>query len=88
MKKIIDGVTCDTEKAKLLAEKFFPDKNDKKKEYTEALYITKSGKYFIYGKGGQNSAYGNGFGTTEVSEKINLIKKPTHTRDFSHELVG
>ena len=52
MKKVINGALFNTETAKLLG---FIEPEGKDKQYTyyskETLYRTKSGKYFIHGKG-------------------------------------
>ena len=56
MKKIIDGRTYNTETATLLCsyEYSYVSSFD---WYTEALYRTRKGAYFIYGEGHANSPY-------------------------------
>lgn len=56
MKKIICKVEYDTENAELLgkfASGFFGDSEG----YEERLYVTPSGKYFLYVNGGEDSIY-------------------------------
>lgn len=50
MKKIIKQTLCDTATAEEIGEARFEN-------FTEFLYRTKSGKYFIYGIGDENSRY-------------------------------
>ena len=57
MNKIIEGRRYNTESATLLAHwsvGFSPRDND---YYNEYLYVTKSGNYFLYGKGNAGSKY-------------------------------
>lgn len=50
MKKVIRGVLCDTATAEQIGEARFEN-------FTEFLYRTKFGKYFIHGVGDENSRY-------------------------------
>lgn len=56
MKKIIEGRVYNTETAKLLGEYTYSNRRDFN-YYSEELYRTKSGAYFIYGEGGPASRY-------------------------------
>lgn len=56
MKKVISGVLCDTDTAKVLGE-YEHEYKSSLHWYTERLYRTKSGKYFIYGEGHAASPY-------------------------------
>lgn len=57
MKKIIDGKLYNTETAKFLAEFESSDGKSSFAWYREALYITRSGNYFLYGEGHASSKY-------------------------------
>lgn len=61
MKKIIDGKLYDTETAKEIGEYSYGAINDFR-YFSETLYKTKNGNYFMYGEGGALSQY------AEVSE--------------------
>ena len=56
MKKVISGVLCDTETAKVLGE-YEHEHKSSFHWYVERLYRTKSGKYFIHGEGHAASPY-------------------------------
>lgn len=56
MKKIIEGRVYNTETAKLLGEFSYSNSRDFN-YFTEELYRTKSGAYFLYGEGGPASRY-------------------------------
>lgn len=56
MKKIIEGRVYNTETAKLLGEFSYSNSRDFN-HFTEELYRTKSGAYFIHGEGGPASRY-------------------------------
>lgn len=64
MKKIIDGSLYNTETAKLIGSydngRMFTDFD----YFEEELYLTRSGKYFLYGHGGGNSRYGEWHGNS------------------------
>ena len=56
MKKVICKVEYDTDTAALIAKRtdgYFGDP----KGYEECLYVTESGKYFLYVNGGEESIY-------------------------------
>lgn len=71
MKKVIDGALYDTETAKLLGEDSYSSPRDFR-HWVEELYRTKSGKYFLHGKGGAMTKYAVSVGLNEWSggEKI------------------
>ena len=56
MKKVIDGALYDTSTAKLLGEDSYSNPGDFQ-HWVETLYRTKSGKYFLHGKGGAMTTY-------------------------------
>lgn len=56
MKKVINGSVYDTDTAKKLAEDRFGNQSDFH-HWEEALYRTKSGRYFLHGEGGAASKY-------------------------------
>lgn len=55
MKKVIKKVLCDTDTAECLGEARYG--RTPEDSFTEYLYRTKSGKYFVYAKGGCLSRY-------------------------------
>lgn len=57
MKKVIKGAVCDTETATRLGT-CAHDTTSRLYRWSETLYRTKSGKYFIHGEGGPGSRYG------------------------------
>jgi hypothetical protein len=71
MKKIIEGAKYDTETAKFIGSDSFSNPGDFN-HWSESLYRTKSGKYFLYGEGGPMSRYSKVTGQNEWSggEKI------------------
>ena len=71
MKKVINGALYDTETAKLLGEDSYSNPGDFQ-HWVETLYRTKSGKYFLHGKGGAMTKYAVSVGLNEWSggEKI------------------
>ena len=56
MKKVINGALYDTETAKLLGQDSYSNPGDFQ-HWVETLYRTKSGKYFLHGKGGAMTKY-------------------------------
>lgn len=74
MKKVISGVLCDTDTAKMLGE-YEHDNKSSFHWYVEKLYRTKSGKYFIYGEGHAASPYAKKVAQSEWApgEAIKLI---------------
>jgi len=63
MKRIIDGLVYDTEKAEVVADYYYSHKGDFN-YIKEKLYKTSNGRYFLYGEGGPKTEYfenvGNG----------------------------
>ena len=76
MKKVIQGVLCDTSTAKYLGSASYLGDRDFA-HWNEALYRTKSGKYFLYGEGGPASRYAVTIGQNEWSggEKIQPLSR-------------
>lgn len=74
MKKVISGVLCDTDTAKVLGE-YEHEHKSSFHWYTERLYRTKSGKYFLHGEGHAASPYAKKVAQSEWApgEAIKLI---------------
>ena len=72
MKKIINGAKYDTSTAKLLGEWSNGLGYRDFKNFTEKLYRTKSGKYFIYGYGGAMTKYAESCGNNSWSGGSNI----------------
>ena len=89
MKKIIQGVLCDTSTAKYLGSASYLGDRDFA-HWNEALYRTKSGKYFLYGEGGPSSRYAVTIGQNEWSggEKIQLLSRETAMKWAEEYLDG
>jgi len=56
LRKVIKGCVYDTETAELIGDYIFGIPNDFNYRY-EALYITNSSRYFIFGEGGPQSPW-------------------------------
>ena len=63
-RKVIDGLLYDTEEAEEIASRSHGHAGDFE-HFSEALYVTDSGRYFIYGKGGARSPYRQRLGQGE-----------------------
>ena len=89
MKKIIQGVLCDTSTAKYLGKASYLGIRDFA-HWSEELYRTKSGKYFLYGEGGPASRYAVTIGQNEWSggEKIQLLSRETAMEWAEEHLDG
>ena len=89
MKKVIQGVLCDTSTAKFLGEASYLSDRDLA-HWSEELYRTKSGKYFLYGEGGPASRYAVTIGQDEWSggEKIQLLSRETAMEWAEEHLDG
>lgn len=74
MKRVISGVLCDTDTAKMLGE-YEHDCKSSFHWYTERLYRTKSGKYFLHGEGHAASPYAKKVAQSEWApgEAIKLL---------------
>lgn len=85
MKKVISGVLCDTETAKMLGE-YEHEHKSSFHWYVERLYRTKSGKYFIYGEGHAASPYARKVAQSEWApgEAIKLMP-PEAARQWAEE---
>ena len=64
MKRIIEGAKYDTETAKFIGSDSFSNSGDFN-HWSEKLYRTKSGKYFLHGEGGPMSRYSRVVGQNE-----------------------
>lgn len=89
MKKVIQGVLCDTSTAKFLGEASYLSDRDFA-HWSEELYRTKSGRYFLYGEGGPASRYAVTIGQNEWSggEKIQLLSRETAMKWAEEYLDG
>lgn len=89
MKKIVQGVLCDTTTAKHLGKASYLGSRDFA-HWSEELYRTKSGKYFLYGEGGPASRYAVTIGQNEWSggEKIQLLSRETAMEWAEEHLDG
>lgn len=58
MKKIIDGKRYDTDESQLIGEKTSGHSPRDFNHYSEALYLTRKGAYFLAGEGGPLTKYG------------------------------
>lgn len=85
MKKVISGVLCDTDTAKMLGEYEHEHKNSFH-WYMERLYRTKSGKYFIHGEGYAASPYAKKVAQSEWApgEAIKLLP-PEAARQWAED---
>lgn len=89
MKKNVQGVLCDTTTAKRLGKASYLGSRDFA-HWSEELYRTKSGKYFLYGEGGPASRYAVTIGQNEWSggEKIQLLSRETAMKWAEEYLDG
>lgn len=85
MKKVISGVLCDTDTAKMLGE-YEHEYKSSFHWYTERLYRTKSGKYFLYGEGHAASPYARKVAQSEWApgEAIKLLP-PEAARQWAED---
>lgn len=85
MKKVISGVLCDTDTAKMLGE-YEHDCKSSFHWYTERLYRTKSGKYFLHGEGHAASPYAKKVAQSEWApgEAIKLLP-PEAARQWAED---
>ena len=85
MKKVVQGVLCDTDTAKMLGD-YEHDQKSSHHWYTERLYRTKSGKYFIHGEGHAASPYAKKVAQSEWApgEAIKLMP-PEAARQWAED---
>lgn len=85
MKKVVQGVLCDTDTAKMLGE-YEHDCKSSFHWYTERLYRTKSGKYFLHGEGHAASPYAKKVAQSEWApgEAIKLLP-PEAARQWAED---
>lgn len=76
MKKVIKGAVCDTETATKLGT-CDHDITNRLYWWSETLYRTKSGKYFIHGEGGPGSRYARAEddGHWKSGEQIDVVSR-------------
>lgn len=76
MKKVIKGAVCDTETATKLGT-CDHDITNRLCWWSETLYRTKSGKYFIHGEGGPGSRYAKAEddGHWKSGEQIDVVSR-------------
>lgn len=87
MKKVINGVLCNTKTAKFIGNWEYSSPNDLYYCYEE-LYRTKSGKFFLYGEGGPASKYSRMTGSNSWSggEDIELLSRED-AREWAEEYL-
>lgn len=85
MKKVVQGVLCDTDTAKMLGE-YEHDCKSSFHWYVERLYRTKSGKYFLHGEGHAASPYAKKVAQSEWApgEAIKLLP-PEAARQWAED---
>lgn len=85
MKKVVQGVLCDTGTAKVLGE-YEHDHKSSFHWYMERLYRTKSGKYFLHGEGHAASPYARKVAQSEWAsgEAIKLLP-PEAARQWAED---
>ena len=85
MKKVISGVLCDTDTAKVLGE-YEHEHKSSFHWYVERLHRTKSGKYFIHGEGHAASPYAKKVAQSEWApgEAIKLLP-PEAARQWAED---
>lgn len=67
MKKIINQKRYDTNTARLVGEYYSPGSTRDFEHYYEALYLKRTGEYFLHGEGGPASKYSKSIGQNEWS---------------------
>ena len=89
MKKVVNKTLCDTETAKFLGKTSYSNSRDFH-HWSEELYITKSGKFFLYGEGGPMSRYAKTVGQNEWSggEEIQLLDRDAAMEWAEEHLSG
>jgi hypothetical protein len=72
MKKVVEGKRYDTKTATEVASDGYSYPGDYK-YWEETLYRTKSGRYFLHGKGGADTEWGNQVGQNERCDGQNIV---------------
>lgn len=86
MKKIIDGKTYNTETAECLGEYSYGIPGDYH-YYSEGLYRSQKGTYFIYGEGGALSKYARLIGNHQTGgDGLNVISEEEALKWAEHHL--
>ena len=86
MKKIIEGALYNTETAKKLG--FWKTRGLSGSDFnycSETFFRTKSGKYFLYGKGGAMSKYSENVGRSSIGSEQILPISPLDAREWAEE---
>ncbi len=87
MKRLITNKKYDIQDARLVAEYNNGLDSSDAKSYFEELYLKKSGGYFLYGRGGALSKWGNvnnGEGTKTLTVEDAKAWVKQHTNDHNH----
>ena len=89
MKKVIKGAVCDTETATKIGS-CDHDITDHLHWWSETLYRTKSGRYFVHSEGGPASRYStaDSDGHWKSGEQINVISRKTAEEWAEEHLSG
>jgi hypothetical protein len=89
MKRIIDGASYDTDKAEKLGDDAYSYRGDFY-FWSEGLYRSKSGRYFLYGEGGPMSRYSVSTGQNQWAggEKIIPLDRKTAVAWSEEHLSG
>lgn len=89
MRKVIKGTVCDTETATRLGT-CGHDITNRLHRWTETLYRTKSGRYFIHGEGEPGSRYAKAEddGHWKSGEQIDIITKEAAEKWAEEHLSG
>ena len=73
MKQTIEGKTYNTDTAELIAEDSYNGSSSDFQWWSEELYITKKGAFFLYGRGGAMSSYAEACGNNRRSGGSQII---------------
>ena len=86
MKKVIRGKLYNTDTAKLIGEQSNNLSGRDLNFFSESLYLTKSGAYFLHGEGGANTKYSVSVGNNSWSggEQIQPMS-PLSAREWAEE---
>lgn len=85
MKKIINGALYNTETAKEIGTHDSGYSHNDFNYFTESLYRSKSGKYFLHGEGGANSKYGKWRGNSGGAGEEIRAYTPDEAREWAEE---
>lgn len=95
MKQLIENKKYDTNEARLVAEYNNCLDSSDEESYIEELYLTKSGDYFLYGRGasstqwaGPNGASGEGIKPLTAKQAQEWINQHSHDKQKYTDLFG